>query len=228
MANINLFKRNAPLATKFARSAALVISIIYGASSAIDFLPEEEYSAEQKQTLSAVFQDSLDISVIHYKVSAISDYIIEKDHSDALTLGNTIHLHSRFTKKESDPYNVGPWLFVHENAHIWQNQNCNVRKHSLFNALADSFADSQHNDNIHYSYKLDENKDLSDYNHEQQASIIADYSRIKGGEHPVWLDINQNHKRDMHLYEAVLKRFHQDPSYIKAHCENIPYSQPQI
>lgn len=228
MTDFTLFKRDAPLSIKCARSAALVFTLLAAGGLTIDFLPEEEYSAEQKQTLSAVFQDSLDISVIHYKVSAVSDYIIEKNHSDAFTLGNTIYFHSRFTKKEADPYNVGSWIFVHENAHIWQNQNCNVRKHSLFNAVADGFTDSQHNDNIPYRYKLDEDKDLSDYNHEQQASIIADYSRIKGGEHPVWLDMNQNHKQDMHLYEAVLKRLHQDPSYIQGHCENIPYSQPQI
>tara|TARA_R110002124_G_scaffold149220_1_gene314946 strand:+ start:84095 stop:84781 length:687 start_codon:yes stop_codon:yes gene_type:complete len=228
MTEVTLFKKNAPPLLKCARSAALIFALLEAGGLALDSLPEEEYSDEQKQTLSAIFQDSLDISVIHYKVSAISDYIVEKSQSDAFTLGNTIHLHSRLTKKDSDPYNIGSWVFVHENAHIWQNQNCNVRKHSLFNALVDGAAGSEHNNDTPYMYTLDENKDLSDYNHEQQASIIADYSRIKGAEHPVWLNFNQNHKKDGHLYEAVLKNFHQDPSYIKAHCENIQYSQPQI
>ncbi|APG20696.1 UNVERIFIED_ORG: hypothetical protein J2806_005092 [Kosakonia oryzae] len=55
-------------------------------------------------------------------------------------------------------------LFVHEMGHVWQHQmGANVRTRGLFSWAAS------------YEYSLPEEKDLADYNLEQQASIIADY-----------------------------------------------------
>tara|TARA_R110002126_G_scaffold13118_7_gene57331 strand:- start:240547 stop:241233 length:687 start_codon:yes stop_codon:yes gene_type:complete len=223
-----IFKHSAPLYVKCIRSAALVSAFFYGAFTAVDMLPEQDYTPEQKVTLAHVFNDSLDVNVIQYKVSAASDFLIKYNQADAYTIGNTVHLHSRYADPDSDPLEVGSWIFLHEHAHVWQNQNCNVRQHSFFNALADSVSGKKHNDNTGYMYMLDAEKDLSDYNHEQQASMIADYFRIKAGLSPVWLNFNQDHKRDIGLYEKVLERFLDNPSYIQNHCDNIAYAQPQI
>ena len=70
-----------------------------------------------------------------------------------------------------------------------------------------------------YKYHLDADKDLLDYNHEAQASIIADYYNFQAGKST---DFDQNEytsptKKDA-LYKAVLSNFIQDPKYIRQHC----------
>ncbi|MCL2894308.1 hypothetical protein [Brenneria tiliae] len=55
-------------------------------------------------------------------------------------------------------------LFMHEIGHVWQHQmGANVRTRGLFSWAAS------------YEYSLPKEKDLADYNLEQQVSIIADY-----------------------------------------------------
>jgi hypothetical protein len=224
----SIFSNNASIKIKALRTAALLCGLAYGTSLAFDLLPERKYTAQQQEKLDNIFHDSLDVDAIHYKVSAISDFLIESNHSDAYTLGDTIHFHSRFYNAETDPFQIGSWVFLHEHVHVWHNQNCAVREHTIFNAIADGLSGEKHNEAMPYTYTLDAKKDLSDYNHEQQASIIADYYRINDGQHPVYLDPNQDYKRDAHLYGKVLKHFLNEPSYIQNHCQNIPYAEPRL
>jgi hypothetical protein len=228
----SLFATDASKTVKALRYSAYTALALYGASLAFDYATETEYTDAQKETLSAVFQDSLDVGAISFRKSKLTDYMIESIGSEAFALGNAMHMHTRYG--QNDPYNITPWHFLHENAHIWQHQNCNTQAPPLLYALAHDIYNEyagqdapEERQIVPYFYKLSADKDLSDYNREQQASIIADYYRIKGGEHPVYLDINQSYKRDMPLYEGVMKRFLEDPSYIKNKCTNILFFNPE-
>ena len=226
------FSKDASKGAKTLKYAAYLALGLYGSSVAFDLATEVEYTDEQKQTLTTVFKDSLDVDSISFRKSKITDIMIEELGSEAFALGNAMHMHTRYGEK--DPLNITPWHFVHENAHIWQHQHCDTKAPPLLYALAHDIYMEHYGHNhqeerqhVAYSYRLTEDRDLADYNREQQASIIADYFRILDGEHPVYLHINQNYKRDMHLYESVLKNFLEDPSYIKNNCKNILYFDPK-
>ena len=220
----SVFNSKQPLRVKILRDVGLFFGLILGLQYSVDLLPDGQYTPEQKQMLNDVFKEALDIDSIRYKKSKVSDYIVEKHQSDAFAIGNTVHMHSRFND-EGNP--VGSWVFLHEHVHIWQNQNCNVEIPSFLNIVYKGITKQEAKKRLPYFYTLDANKDLSDYNVEQQANMIADYWRIKDGEHPVYLDLNQNYKKSVELYQSVLARFLEDPSYIQNHCQNIVL-KPQI
>jgi hypothetical protein len=68
-----------------------------------------------------------------------------------------------------------------------------------------------------YRYTLEHDRDLTDYNIEQQAAILEDYYRIRyEGLHPVELG-NQNlsiYEREQ-LYDEVLGEFFHDARYAR-------------
>lgn len=212
-----IFGRQASLPVKILRTSTLVGALVYGIVAVIDNLPEEEYSAHQKDMLTEIFKDSLNLDKIQYKRSWVSDQINEYIGSDAFALGNTIHMHRRF---DPDDNYIGRWIFIHENAHTWQNQNCNKYVPNLFEAFYEGLMGKTSSDDT-YFYTLSADKDLSDYGVEQQASIIADYYQIQQGKHPIYLSFNQDYRRDGHLYQTVLENFLENPSYIRNHCQNI-------
>jgi len=232
MVNKQIFNKNARGPIKALHYAAYTALALYGASLAFDYATQAEYTDVQKETLTTVFQDSLDIDAITFRKSKVTDYMIEKLGAEAFALGNAMHMHTRY--EENDPLNITPWHFIHENVHIWQHQHCDTQAPTLLYALAhdiyneyagqDAPEERQH---VPYFYRLTEDRDLSDYNREQQASLIADYFRILDGGYPIYLDINQNYKRDMHLYESTLKNFLENPSYIQHKCENILGFNPE-
>jgi len=98
-------------------------------------------------------------------------------------------------------------LFIHEMVHVWQHQ----RGFSVIRKGMVSF------DRSRYSYKLDEDKKLSNYEMEAQAELIADYFLLlKFG------DLGSNHLAEQRykymdrntllpLYEAVLADFLANP-----------------
>lgn len=65
-------------------------------------------------------------------------------------------------------------VFIHEMAHAWQHQ-CGV---DLVNAAIDLYVAFEGDYNAAYAYELTPSRTLRDFNHEQQASIIADYARL--------------------------------------------------
>jgi hypothetical protein len=228
----SLFAKDASKTVKALRYSAYTALALYGASLAFDYATETEYTDAQKETLSTVFQDSLDVGAISFRKSKLTDYMIESIGSEAFALGNAMHMHTRY--EENDPLNITPWHFIHENAHIWQHQHCDTQAPTLLYALTHDMLNAHFGEDnpderqhVPYSYRLTEDRDLSDYNREQQASLIADYFRILDGGYPIYLDINQNYKRDMHLYESTLKNFLDNPSYIQTKCENILGFNPE-
>ena len=65
-------------------------------------------------------------------------------------------------------------LFIHEMAHVWQHQ-CGV---DLISAAIDVYVEHEGDYDAGYAYALAPGLTLRDFNHEQQASIIADYAHL--------------------------------------------------
>lgn len=66
--------------------------------------------------------------------------------------------------------------FIHEMTHVWQHQQNPVG--SFVKNIASFAAKGFEYDRL-YSYKIDPDKKFSDYNHEQQAQMAADYFMLK-------------------------------------------------
>ncbi|MEC7701743.1 MAG: hypothetical protein VYC19_03230 [Pseudomonadota bacterium] len=210
--------------------AASALALI-ASNAAFEYALESDYSDEQKQKLKLIFQNSIDIEDITFRQSKMTDVMIEMLNADAFVLDDTMHMHTRYKDYKGDK-NLVPWLFAHEHVHVWQNKLCGSNDPHLLYAVAHDyyhahFQTPEERQDVSYRYRLTDDRDLSDYNREQQASIVADYFAIKAGGYAIYLDLNQSQIRDMHLYESVLKNFLEDPSYISNHCKNIHYFDPK-
>lgn len=101
---------------------------------------------------------------------------------------------------------ISRYDFIHELAHIWQNQNgVLVQKIAvIFENIRTGF-----NYQNAYPYDLDASKDLLDYSMEQQAAILEDYFRILDG--TVTRHIKPNN--DVALFKKILGKFLKNPRY---------------
>lgn len=102
---------------------------------------------------------------------------------------------------------------VHEMTHVWQFAN---GMDILVEGVEQLLANRGDYDRA-YRYTLSRDKDLTDYNIEQQAAILEDYYRIRyEGLHPVEL-ANQNLPMDTRdeLYDTVLAEFFHDARYAR-------------
>ena len=103
-------------------------------------------------------------------------------------------------------------FFIHEMGHVWQYQNSILNV--IFSALLEQI-EHGFDYNKAYPYLLDANKTLTDYDIEQQASILEDYFRVvKRG-----IEFRQNRIQNggtrvekAALLRAVLADFITDPS----------------
>lgn len=111
-------------------------------------------------------------------------------------------------------------LFVHEMAHVWQYQlGYSTFLNGIIIALKGGYFGNRnyiHHDGYpvanayEYLSKVQSNQDLSDFNMEQQGSIIADY----------FIDTTNNHTspsphpytKGMPLIDSILKEFKNNPS----------------
>ena len=103
--------------------------------------------------------------------------------------------------------------FIHEMTHVWQQQN------GVLNPVVEAVKLSvkhRFNYGAAYDYKLEQGKDLLDYNMEQQASLVQDYFMLKiCGQHG-----HRGHCQNIcsdsakiALMEKTLENFLRDPSY---------------
>jgi len=103
-------------------------------------------------------------------------------------------------------------FFIHEMGHVWQHQN------SILNVVWSAVMEQiEHNldYNKAYPYMLDADKTLTDYDIEQQASILEDYfGVVKRGINfrPGRIQNGGNKTERVKLLRAVLANFITDPS----------------
>lgn len=214
----DFFQRSASIYTKLLRISLATAFTFAVAPHLFNLATDKNYTDEEREILTNIFQDSLNLDDLHLKQSKIVDKIV--GWNDGGAVGNYVMIHSRFNNYDS--HGVEEWVFVHEHAHAWQHKYCDKEAPSFiqiaYEGLSGTFKTPKHTP---YRYKLELNKDLSEYNHEQQANIIADYFKVRKGNHALWIDVNQRAYESLHLYESVLENFFKDPTYIRHHCQNI-------
>jgi hypothetical protein len=112
--------------------------------------------------------------------------------------------------------------FIHEMTHVWQFQN------KILNPVPAAIAlNLKHKFNYlaSYYYHLDETKDLTDYNMEQQASIIQEYflNKHEGISYSYHCKNACNDNEKIQLYKKVLAKFLGNPSYAKRDHFPMPF-----
>lgn len=106
-------------------------------------------------------------------------------------------------------------LFIHEMTHVWQFQNKILEPIATAMELSLKF---KFNYGASYNYALDGQKDLTDYNMEQQATLVQDYFLLrheKTDEDSGRCQDNLGADAKLAELEKILARFLQNPSYAK-------------
>ena len=164
----------------------------------------EERTAREVYGNSVVYSD---VKVHHGKA-----YFFQEDNS-GMTPAGEIYItgdayHDDYSRENAETQS----FFVHEVGHVWQYQNkiLSVRTAAIGELISHGF-----NYKKSYPYLLDASKTLTDYDIEQQASILEDYFRVvKRG-----ISFRQNRIQNggnrterVELLRAVLADFIADPS----------------
>lgn len=118
-----------------------------------------------------------------------------------------------------DPDPVKQSVFIHELVHTWQQQNDVLHVPWSF-----ALENLKHHFNYQqsYLYKLDADKDLTDYGFEQQAAMIQDYFLLT--HHDITQSYKNRHIGDISnpeelkkSYESVLDNFLHNPAYARGY-----------
>lgn len=167
-------------------------------------------TAGEERIAREVYGNSLNYSNV--KVHHGNAYFFQEDNSGMTPAGEIYAsggaYHDDYSRENAETQG----FFIHEMGHVWQYQKdiLNVRGAAVWELISNGF-DYQKA----YPYTLDANKTLTDYDIEQQASILEDYFRVvKRG-----INFRQNRIRNggnraerVVLLRAVLADFIADPS----------------
>lgn len=160
----------------------------------------------------SVFGDSIDYSTVTINDGKFAGFHPE---GTAMAPNGNLYMYGCYVDDYSQLEVYGQGLFIHEMTHVWQYQN------KVLAPIAEAVKlNLKHKFNYRaaYDYELEAGKDLTDYNMEQQASIVQDRFTLQhepGAE--FWsncLNIEYGAQR-MALYDQVLAKFDADPSYAK-------------
>jgi len=171
----------------------------------------------EREVLAPLFGEALDLEVIR----VIQDKYVPFQGDDTyMTPENDVYAPGvlyldDFFAREVEPYAAS--TLVHEVTHAWQHQS----GLDLIAAGAITFAATGGDYQAAYPYRLDPKKDLTEYNVEQQASIVEDWYLItlrQTAPYSLIVDdwANPDWPAIWEGYRGVLKRFFADPLYARA------------
>ena len=166
--------------------------------------------------VTSIFKDSINISSVRVRRGPILP--MQNSDTAVTPFGEIYFPEKHFMLDFSTEQSGDKHWFMHEMVHVWQYQRGM--------AVAIKGLMSWHAD---YEYELTNDKVLSDYGMEQQASIISDYWCLKTIGYSVWhglatekykgrLARNQQGMRDywLKIYENTLRLFLKNPKDKKA------------
>ena len=159
-----------------------------------------------------VFRDAIDYAAV---TVSDSQYIFFQPEGVAMTPDGNLFMYGCYHADYSQADSGSRGLFIHEMTHVWQFQNKVLRPVAECVNLA---MKHEFNYVAAYNFLLDENKDLTRYGMEQQASIVAEYFLVKHEGLASYARDCANKCSDdekIRLYEKVLEKFLKDPSYAK-------------
>lgn len=159
-----------------------------------------------------VFGDALD-----YEGIRVHDckYIFFQSRHSAMAPNGHLYMHKLYSDDYGAENAYAQGLFIHEMTHVWQHQN---KVFKPFRAGAKLMLKHKFNYTAAYPYRLAEGKDLTDYNMEQQASIVQDYFLLKHQGRFRWKGKCKNPEPNpdkISLYERVLGKFLENPGYVR-------------
>ncbi len=181
-------------------------------TSEMDVVPHRGLTKGEKEMLFPIFRDGIDydaIQIIHaaHPFQPSDAYMAPRGHIYAPG-----YLY-RADWSAPDVSAVSRAELVHEVTHIWQFANGT----DILVEGVEQLIRYRGSYDASYRYVLRNDRDLTDYNIEQQAAILEDYYRIRyEGLHPVELG-NDNLSLDERdaLYDAVLAEFFRDARYAR-------------
>jgi type VI secretion system secreted protein VgrG len=160
----------------------------------------------------SVFGDSIEYKNVHISNKSIP--FVQPENA-AMTLMSDILMHNHYREDYSTAPAQARGLFIHEMTHVWQAQN--KVKLPVTAALGLQLK-NRFNYQAAYPFLLDKKKDLTDYNLEQQASILQEYYLATRAHMPSYKKNCENacsNRERKALYAEVLKKFLQNPSYAR-------------
>ena len=211
-------KKDVPLYKKAVRTGLLTLFAIPLALPLVagmaQFLSGRDVSDTEKALLQPIFKNAVQYDRVKVHQSPGANLFLRITGGEALAVGDVVIVKNSPSADTTE----ADYEMVHEFAHVWRNQNCgdtiaaNLRE--IFSAVLPGNGVFSR-----YDYALEDGKKLEDYGVEQQASIIADYYRIKNGNGPYYIT-NQiaRGQNVMPLYNAVLVDFLKDPAYLSQVC----------
>lgn len=161
----------------------------------------------------SVFGDAIDYDAV--RVQNRKFFFLQSKHTSMAPDGHIYMAASLRADDYSREDPVTQSIFIHEMAHVWQYQNKIL--HPLKTGAKLMLRHAFRYGSI-YPYRLDEKKDLMDYNMEQQASIIQDYFLFNKLGYFRWQgkckDALKNSEKAA-VYEKVLEKFLENPAYAR-------------
>lgn len=189
-----------------------------GLVMSLGYLPGRSLTEGEMDILQERFGTSIDYQKIRIHSSKLADSFLT-DGFGAVTMENTIIYNSNDYSDDFSKTGLRN-TFIHETAHVWQNQNCQ-EEHPLRIMINSFRANFNLSPEENYDYKLEYGKDLTEFHAEHQASIISDYDSLKNS--GVLLGFSNKVPADeiQPLYQSTLKSFLEDPSYPRQNCSWI-------
>lgn len=213
-----IFGRHAPLWVKLVRTPLLAMTALFTIDAAVlPHMPGRPLTRGEKEMLHEVYGDSINYPDVRIHQSQATDMFLHYIGADGITKGNVIYLTSDVggvdVAASTDSYNR--YVFVHEGGHVWQGQN------GLMPNAFVMFTSNFHNllpgggkDHADYRYTLVAGKDLTEYNIEQQASIITeDFFGAQGSGLVMFNHDGTDYKQLKQGYDGALKNFRANPAY---------------
>ena len=166
--------------------------------------------------ITSIFKDSIKLALVKVRNGPILP--MQRPNTAVTPWGEPYFPKRHFCDDFSiEPINSQHW-FMHEIAHVWQ---YGLGMSVAIRGIKSEFAD--------YDYQLANDKVLSDYGMEQQASILADYWCLKTQGYDDWYDLTHEIKKNsadedlidkrsywLNKYKDTLELFLQNPKDKKA------------
>jgi len=173
----------------------------------------------------SIFKNSIDYSKvkIHNK-----KFIFFQPSNSGMTPNGEIYMNGAYSKDYSKLNGRGKGFLIHELVHVWQYQ-LNILN-PITAAISENFAHAFDYSKA-YQYTLNPDKDILDYDIEQQAAIIEDYYLIfVTGLSPVkgHMQNTLTQAKSQQLFQKVLGKFLINPGFARhtIECKKKNYGPP--
>lgn len=196
-------------------ASGLIVDLLYETASNHIKSQSRLLTPGEMSMVTSVFKNAIVLSQVRVRKGTLLPY----QGKYAITPFGEIYWPQKYYSRDYSMEEFdNKYFFMHEMVHVWQFQmGMNVVMRGAFSLMAD------------YEYALEENKLLSDYGMEQQASIIADYYILKYFNYNLWqIKTKQRPKESnaknkqlvqqywLEMYENTLHLFLKNPRDKKA------------